>query len=622
MEPSPFERLRSDATDALLVALTVLFAALPTGPASVLLLFAHMAHWGLFGRPRAALAPVYLGLGAAVAAFRSDGLLEWAPAPQLALRAALALGAALALLFDRLLCPLRGRLPAPTGPHDAAVVLVSSVGDFPLRIYYPTPRRSAEERAREARRLREEPPAQVPYFLHGTGPVAAGTASAIGLPSALFVSWLGETRPWSLQGSQSTPCSPPPLGGFRVVVLSHSLTSTPDFYGGLISELVSHGYVVAAVDHTDGSAGFSRLHDGTGVGYAHLTADEKRNPRKEFTMRRRQLGQRVRELRSAADMLQEIATRPYDAASAGAAGEEGDEDDMLLARVLLSGKFAPVQLGAPKTLLTCVGHSFGGAACVTALEQDRRFGAAVLFDPWLWPLSPVTLSRGVAHAPVLTLIGETWRAKRDFMSAARLLFDAEFRRSFLRGEGKGAAASAAAKGADEDESEGVAGLDIVGGNGIAPDGAVDPKFFVRSAAVHPGSATALLSGLRHYSFTDGAVLAEAALRFVGYIGSRPGADVHRLVSRLTLGFLANRGARVPAMAVAKDLGLTEADSAAFDVMGTMAKMPIMPAGAGAGAGAAPSAGAAEEGAGAPAPAEEKGKGGGAAAAAAPAKKRK
>jgi hypothetical protein len=47
---------------------------------------------------------------------------------------------------------------------------------------------------------------------------------------------------------------------------------------------------------------------------------------------------------------------------------------------------------------------------------------------------------------------------------------------------------------------------------------------------------ALVSGLRHYSFTDGPVLAETALRLAGKIGSRPGADVHRVVAALTRGF--------------------------------------------------------------------------------------
>ena len=579
-DQTPFERRRSDLTDAALVAVTVLFAALPTGPLAVVLLFAHLAHWTLFGRPRAALAPVYLGLLAAVAAFRSDGLLEWPLAPQVAVRAALALGAALALVFDRTLCPLRGSVPAPTGPHEAALVLVSSVTDCNLRIYYPTPRRSAEERAKEARRRRVPAPAPVPYFLQGTADVAAGMARALDLPSSLFVSWLGETRPWCVQGiPDATPCSPPPQGGFRVIVLSHSLTSTPDLYGGLISELVSHGYIVAAVEHADGSAAFTRTHDGSAVGFAALTAEERRSARKEFTLRRRQLRERVAEMRSCADALQEIATRPYDPSDpAAAAQNEGEGDDMLLARMLLCGKFAPVQASAPRTLLTCLGHSFGGAACITALEEDRRFGAAVLLDPWLFPLSAATLARGLAHAPVLTLIGETWRDSKPFMSGARLLFDAAFRRSFLR-EGKGGAgAKGGGGGGRGEEEEGVDGLDIVGGNGIAPDGVVDPKFFVRSAAVHPGSAVALLSGLRHYSFTDGAVLAEAALRFAGKIGSRPGRDVHRIVSRLALGFLTNRGARVPAAAVAADLGVSEAAAASFDVLGTMATSAAAAAG--------------------------------------------
>jgi hypothetical protein len=39
----------------------------------------------------------------------------------------------------------------------------------------------------------------------------------------------------------------------------------------------------------------------------------------------------------------------------------------------------PVQAGVPRSLLTCIGHSLGGATCIAALEEDRRFGAAGLF---------------------------------------------------------------------------------------------------------------------------------------------------------------------------------------------------------------------------------------------------
>ena len=565
-QQTPFESFRSDATDAALVALTVLLAALPTGPVAVALLFGHLSHWGLVGRPRAALAPVYLCLGFAVQAFRSDGLLEWAPVPLAAARAGLALAAALALAFDRLLCPLRGRVPAPTGAHDAALLVVTSKTDFQLRLYYPTPRRSAEERAREARRERSKPPAGVPYFLQGRAEVAAGMAAALDLPSSLLVSWLGETRPWALQGSHSTPCvsaSQAGEGALRVLVLSHSLTSTPDLYGGLIGELVSHGFIVAAIEHGDGSAAYTLSDDRTTIPFKPLTAAERRDPRKEYKLRRSQMRTRVDEMRACADVLQEIATRPYDPSAADAdAQNEGESEDMLFARLMLCGRIAPVQAGVPRSLLTCIGHSLGGATCIAALEEDRRFGAAVLFDPWLFPLSATTLSRGLAHAPILTLIGETWRESPSFMAGARILWDEKFRRTFRR----------EARGGDAEGD--VDGLDVSMSNGVAPDGSVDPKFFVRSGAVNPGSAVALVSGLRHYSFTDGPVLAETALRLAGKIGSRPGADVHRVVAALTRGFLkklrVSAVAKVPANAVAQDLGVTEAEAASFDVMGSMA----------------------------------------------------
>ena len=45
-----------------------------------------------------------------------------------------------------------------------------------------------------------------------------------------------------------------PPKGFPVVVFSHGLGSHFHYYSGICSDLASHGYVVAAVEHRDGSA--------------------------------------------------------------------------------------------------------------------------------------------------------------------------------------------------------------------------------------------------------------------------------------------------------------------------------------------------------------------------------
>ena len=56
------------------------------------------------------------------------------------------------------------------------------------------------------------------------------------------------------------------IKGFPVVVFSHGLISHFHIYSGICSDLASHGYVVAAVEHKDGSASLAlRRVPGPGV---------------------------------------------------------------------------------------------------------------------------------------------------------------------------------------------------------------------------------------------------------------------------------------------------------------------------------------------------------------------
>jgi dienelactone hydrolase len=563
---------RASLTDYALLLALVKFAVALDGPGSVIVIAAAFAHSFLFGRPRAGFALAYVGVALAVLAFRYDGLHRWSTGAQAAVRALLAAAPLLAEACDRMLCPLRGSIARASGPFDVALCCVDG-GDFMLRIYYPTERRSAAERIRLARRLRQPPVAGIPYFFHGTQ-VPRGMAGASGWPS-LFLSWLSETTPWALEAAPDlTPvANAGGASGLSVAVFSHGMKGTPDIYGGLIAELVSHGVVVAAPDHTDGSASFALQDGGHQRRFDPMTAAEKKNRKLEFKFRRRQLAERVDNMMTAADILRNIAARGFD-------DDESEPNDIKLARLLLHGSYRE------DTPLYAIGHSFGGGTAIAVAERDKRYGGVVAFDPWCFPLSAVTLSRGLGpRTPALMLMASEWDGRRESEGALRVLFDAATRRSRIRqagaavattatrgdgdeatsaaesappqaarpssskkARGKGAGArpssDAATDGLEADAGED--GLDIVGSNGVAPDGTISEKMFVRSAAVHPSSSCVVILGAGHMAFCDLAVLGEALMRALGYIGSRSARESQAIASALALQFMASPAGQVGA----------------------------------------------------------------------------
>lgn len=63
-----------------------------------------------------------------------------------------------------------------------------------------------------------------------------------------------------------------------------------------------------------------------------------------------------------------------------------------------------------------VGHSFGGAAACAAVQRDRRFGAAVLMDAWMWPLGGRYVDSGIP-CPALLWESAEFLSDKDAFTA-------------------------------------------------------------------------------------------------------------------------------------------------------------------------------------------------------------
>lgn len=534
---------------SLLVSLLI-FAFYLTGPSSVLVMSAGFFHFFIAGRPRASFFLPYVGLTIAILAFRNNGFEKIDVLVAAALRVCLVIAPISAELLDNFLCPLRGSIPKPSGPYDTALLVIGT-GDFMIRLYYPTLRVPDEERKKLAKRRGAAPPSKIPYIIEGRN-ATSGLAAVAKLPTDLFLSFILETQPWCLEGAPDvTPCAEPARGtdGRRVVIFSHGLGGVPDVYATLISSLVADGYVVAAIEHSDGTAAFTRLDSGKVKHFLNLSGADLKN---WYKIRRPQLNHRVAECMIAADIIYDIATNGFEA-------DSNETVDLQVARLILNGNISPTEK------LIGMGHSFGGGTILSAVQRDQRFGQAVTFDAWCAPMSAVTLSRGCGKVPTLNIMSELWWMMKNKVVPMEILFSEKKRIELLKSkslpsnlpsveepsakykdkggakEGSGSIpkkSSKAAKSAADADDDGEDGLNIFGSNGVdEKDGTVSENFFVRDSSVCPQSAVIALKGTKHHFINDFVILGTVGLKFLGGVGLTPPLNAMKGAIYLTLEFL-------------------------------------------------------------------------------------
>jgi pimeloyl-ACP methyl ester carboxylesterase len=62
--------------------------------------------------------------------------------------------------------------------------------------------------------------------------------------------------------------------------------------------------------------------------------------------------------------------------------------------------------------ISCIGHSFGGAAAVMLAQMDPRITSVVALDPWMWPLGRETAMAG-CPCPLLVFEAPEFMWNRD-----------------------------------------------------------------------------------------------------------------------------------------------------------------------------------------------------------------
>jgi platelet-activating factor acetylhydrolase len=266
-----------------------------------------------------------------------------------------------------------GYFPKLTGKHGVGVIDVlhnlSNEDPLLVRLYYPT-KNTAEE----------VPPSQlVTYnssytYRYRKAAVVAKSTSTLGNLLAAPHAYMLTT--FSGVNLPALPHAPLLEGNaLPVVVFSHGLTAMRSAYSLIHCDLASHGYIVAAVEHKDGSACLSYTKTKSedtgddGPIYEDKWIEYIKTDVNALPLRYNQVKQRASEMSLALDFLTTLGK-----------GQEFED--------LLKNDFDFKQFKDRIDLdhVAAMGHSYGGGTTVVTLANDLRFRCGVALDTWMFPV--------------------------------------------------------------------------------------------------------------------------------------------------------------------------------------------------------------------------------------------
>ena len=265
-------------------------------------------------------------------------------------------------------------LPLPSGPQAIGTVTFDLVDSEREETYGPAPGGPRQLRVQvwypaEPEEIIEPTPWSADWEV-----VAPAVSTLLGYPG-----WfLNYTR---YTDSHAGPSLPPAAGTFPIVIYSHGWTGFRAIAVNQIENLVSHGYVVVALDHTY-SAVMTRFEDGDAVRY-----DPEALPHEE-----------------------DVDAETYDQASQSLM-EVYAADLVTVLNVLDQGELGPLgalAASADVSRIGIYGHSIGGGAAVEVCLVDERCDAVLGLDPWVEPIADRTIAAS-ATRPALFMRSDEWR---------------------------------------------------------------------------------------------------------------------------------------------------------------------------------------------------------------------
>lgn len=183
------------------------------------------------------------------------------------------------------------------------------------------------------------------------------------------------------------PSAKPDTDLFPVGVFSHGMAGTRTTYSSYLSELASHGMIIASVEHRDGSATYTQIRkrdsekdekiieqDRLYTKFDDLEFDEKENGEETtiWDMRKSQVKLRKVEVLEALEVLHQL--------------NQGNGDQLAqISTRLIDNKQAKLSQWKSRLDIDNVwalGHSYGGATSIEILrDESAPFTHAVVLDP-------------------------------------------------------------------------------------------------------------------------------------------------------------------------------------------------------------------------------------------------
>lgn len=193
---------------------------------------------------------------------------------------------------------------------------------------------------------------------------------------------------------------------YPVILFSHGLGGMRTTYSQLCGNLASRGFIVASIEHADGSAAFtSRLNESVKIPHYHPQKEDLREGEDVnaglLRVRTKQVTQRRDEIVSLLELLKEINNGNFSSLLPTSDRNKNACVSQLSAKMDLE------QLGI-------AGHSFGGASVIKVLATTSiKFKCAITLDPWMFSVQDCQ----VKNIPVLNLQSSSfhWTSNMDAM---------------------------------------------------------------------------------------------------------------------------------------------------------------------------------------------------------------
>lgn len=367
----------------------------------------------------------------------------------------------------------RRHIPLPTGPYQNVgfrdiMIGFSRISGIMVRLYYP----AADTVPIKSQHLMW--PNWLPHENYREGLMSVGGINWS--PFKKILRWYtGDVFIPALPKAKPMKDRKMPL-----IVFSHGVGACRSSYSALCLDLASHGFIVAAVEHRDGSAcctffaketrmpmSASNMNINSVDGPLKFTDDEEEGydeiddpnylppkalsnsaiiphittdwipylPIKEgrYNLRNKQIHRRVKECIRTLDLLEAL--------------NAGYEVQNLLDPMLDPTEFENL-IDIDSAVI--MGHSFGGATTLMTLSTELRFKVGVCLDAWMYPIHKENFE--MVTQPVLFINTQSFHTKANLRAIKQLLqvnsFDHPGEFSNLRGNHH----DKSSKGSDNDET--------------------------------------------------------------------------------------------------------------------------------------------------------------------------